>query len=153
MCHLGMVKITTNVSHGACQIAVMYVSRNYSCDGWSESRGAAAFTFLSKVIIQALVWCKFLIMRKRCKISSFCNNHVLNLHTHVVMYVWLSEKLPMLQRLFLRILTFNSIGIWLDRTKQLVSMISDAFAPIFWVCHCWSEGFVCITFPTRRGKT
>ena len=51
MCHLGMVKITTNVSHGACQIAVMYVSRNYSCDGWSESRGAAALTFLSKVII------------------------------------------------------------------------------------------------------
>ena len=51
MCHLGMVKISTNVSHGACQIAVMYVSRNYSCDGWSESRGAAAFTFLSKVII------------------------------------------------------------------------------------------------------
>ena len=42
MCHLGMVKITTNVSHGACQIAVMYVSGNYSCDGWSESRGAEA---------------------------------------------------------------------------------------------------------------
>ena len=48
-------------------------------------------------------------------------------------------------------LTFNGIGIWLDRTKELVSVISDAFAPIFWVCHCWSEGFVCIILFQQEG--
>ena len=51
----------------------------------------------------------------------------------------------------LKSLTFNSIGIWFDRTKQLVSVISDAFAPIFWVCHCWSEGFVCIILFQQGG--